>query len=77
MQIPVLIFGQLTDITLADKVMVKNVANTDELLNALITQYPGLQQKKFAIAVNLQIIQKNTTIDASTSVALMPPFSGG
>jgi len=53
------------------------VSNTDELLAALKQQYPSLGTAKFVVAVDKKIIQGNTALAANSSIALLPPFSGG
>ena len=77
MNVNILIFGQLTDITGTSVVSINHVADTDLLLNKLYTQYPLLKEKKFLIAVDNQIIHKKTEIGEQVQIALLPPFSGG
>ena len=77
MNVNILIFGQLTDITGTSVVSINHVADTDLLLNKLYTQYPLLKEKKFLIAVDNQIIHKKTEIGEQVKIALLPPFSGG
>jgi molybdopterin converting factor small subunit len=76
MPIQVLPFGQLTDI-ITGSFQLNDVKDTDSLLSALYCQYPSLQQKKFAIAVNQTVIHQNTFLTGNETVALLPPFSGG
>lgn len=77
MEIQITIFGQLTDITGSGRISLPAVGNTDELLAALKQQYPALGTAKFVVAVDKKIIQGNTAITAGSSIALLPPFSGG
>jgi molybdopterin converting factor small subunit len=76
MEIKVMVFGQLTDITGSGQISVK-ARDTDSLLLALQEAYPGLRFQKFAIAVDKKMIRENTQLTGSDEVALMPPFSGG
>ena len=69
-------FGRLADIA-GNSVSVKNVADTDSLVNSLHDRYPALADTKYVIAVNKQIIKENTVLNADSVVALLPPFSGG
>ncbi|MCF1716478.1 MoaD/ThiS family protein [Flavihumibacter sp. RY-1] len=77
MELQITIFGQLTDITGSSNIRIPAVSNTDELLAALKQQYPALGTAKFVVAVNKKIIQGNTALAANSSIALLPPFSGG
>lgn len=77
MNINILIFGQLEDITGTSVVSISHVTDTDLLLNKLYSQYPLLKEKKFLIAVDNQIIHKKTEIGEQVKIALLPPFSGG
>ena len=76
MQITVSTFGQLAELT-SSKIIVNDVTDTTMLQQQLEEKYPSLQNMKYAIAVDKKIITNNTVINAASSVALLPPFSGG
>jgi molybdopterin converting factor small subunit len=77
MQIKVLIFGQLTDITGVTEINLDDVSDSDQLIKMLSQRYPGLANSKYAIAVNKKVISHNTAFSDNNIVALLPPFSGG
>ena len=77
MKVNVEIFGQLTDITKDKNFEFKSVNDTDNLLQKLYEQFPGLQSASFIIAVNNNLIKDNTILEDNNTVALMPPYSGG
>jgi molybdopterin converting factor small subunit len=77
MKINVILFGQLTDITCTDSVMLEDVADTDALVQSLHQTYPALSQSKYLVAVDKTIIETNTILTDNCTVALLPPFSGG
>ena len=77
MQVEVILFGQLTDITRQEKILIADVADTDELVKAIEQQYPGMASIKYVIAADKKLISKNTVINEKTELALLPPFSGG
>ena len=77
MQVKVLIFGQLTDITGVTEIQVNDVSDRDQLIAALNNQYPSLADSKYAIAVNKQMINENIALTDNSIIALLPPFSGG
>lgn len=77
MQVKVLIFGQLTDITGVSEIHLNDVSDRDELIAALIRNYPEFADSKYAIAVDKQVINDNIALPDYSVVALLPPFSGG
>lgn len=76
MSIKIILFGKLADIA-GNSVSVKNVADTDRLVDALHKDYPALANTKYLIAVDKQVIKGNTVLNNNSTVALLPPFSGG
>lgn len=77
MQVNILIFGQIADITGTNNLTLENVNNTEELLKKLEIEYPVLSNYKFAIAVDKKIVKENTALQNNSTIALLPPFSGG
>ena len=77
MKIKILSFGRIADITGKTSWEISGIKNTDELIENLSLDFPELQLNKFALAVNKDIIQKNTTLNDNDTVALLPPYSGG
>ena len=77
MQVTVLFFGQIKDITGNDSLTIADVRDTDTLISTLQTTYPSISGSRFAIAVDKNIIKHNTTLQDKCTVALMPAFSGG
>lgn len=77
MQVNIIIFGQLTDITGTDNLSFENVKDTAELVDRLKTRYPALNASKFAIAVDKKMVKENTALFNNNTIALLPPFSGG
>ena len=77
MEIKVLFFGQLTDITGSTALTLPLTPDTDQLLKLLTKKFPALEGTKFVLAVNKKQVTANTLIDSSSSIVLMSPFSGG
>jgi molybdopterin converting factor small subunit len=77
MNLQVMVFGQLTDITGSGLIGVENISDTNSLLDSLKKKYPKLADTKFAIAVDKKVITENTNLNQASTVVLMPPFSGG
>ena len=76
MSVKILLFGKLADIA-GGVVLLDSVADTDSLINALEEEYPEFTKTKFVIAVDKQVIKENTVLNKKSTVALLPPFSGG
>ena len=72
-----MLFGQLTDIAGNDTIIVDDVSDTDELVQAVNILYPAITGIKYIIAVDKKAIQVNTTLNQKSTVALLPAFSGG
>lgn len=77
MQVQVLFFGSLTDITGCASLELAGAKDTAALQQLLIARYPALAAKKYSLAVNKVMITGNTALHQNDTVALMSPFSGG
>lgn len=76
MQLTITTFGQLAELS-SPTIILENVTDITMLKNKIEELYPSLQNVKYAIAVNRKIIKNNIALDATSTVALLPPFSGG
>jgi molybdopterin synthase sulfur carrier subunit len=76
MTVKIILFGKLAEIA-RGAVSVDDVADTDGLINALHKDYPEFVKTKYVIAVDKQVIKENTVLNNKSTVALLPPFSGG
>ncbi len=77
MEVKVMLFGQLVDITGTGTLMVKNVRDTNGVVQYLEGLYPSLKGSVYVVAVDKEIIQSNTGLENNMTVALLPPFAGG
>lgn len=77
MKVNILFFGQLTDVTGTTTLVLENIIDTKSLAAKLQQAYPGLDAKKYIIAVNSNQVTENTLLSDNCTVALLPPFSGG
>lgn len=76
MQINIIIFGQVSDL-LGKNLVLHNVADTNSLTVFLNEKYPELINLKYAMAVNKKLVTENILLTNNSTVALLPPFSGG
>ena len=77
MNITILVFGQLAEITGRQQLTMDGVSDTDALIGQLNKLYPALLHSKYIIAVNKEVVSKNTALQRNATVAFLPPFSGG
>ncbi len=77
MKTKILFFGQLVDVTGTKELILEGVADTDTLMAILTHRFPVLADSKYSVAVDQEIISTNTILSDNTTIALLPPFSGG
>ena len=77
MEIHLLAFGQIAEITGKSAWKMTGIKDTNILIKNLEEQFPALVKMKYSIAVNKKVIQENTTINENDTIALLAPFSGG
>lgn len=77
MQTTILLFGQLADVAGRSTITVEGLHDSNALVAYLHDQYPALAASKYSIAVDKKIVRENTPLSTGTTVALLPPFSGG
>lgn len=77
MEINILAFGQIEEITGTDRFTLPDVQDTETLKSKLSDLYPEINTIPFSISVNKNIINGNHKLEDGDEVALLPPFSGG
>jgi sulfur-carrier protein len=76
MQVDILFFGQLTDIA-GSRLTLQDIPDTNGLKTELYKRYPALNGSKFIMTVDKKNITENTVLSDNSTIALLPPFSGG
>jgi molybdopterin converting factor small subunit len=76
MGLSILAFGQIAEIT-GNTFSFDLVSDTDALKLSLEKTFPALQRVRYTIAVDKNTITRNTLLNETSTVALLPPFSGG
>jgi sulfur-carrier protein len=77
MQVNVLFFGVLTQVTGTDCRVYRDVRTTDELLIIIRDDYPEVVHYNFRISLNSSIINGSAALKDGDEVVLIPPFTGG
>ena len=77
MNIKVLFFGVIAEVTSKDEMSLSNIKDTDSLQEILLKQFPKIAKYKYLISVNHEIVKNSKILNDSDEVALLPPFAGG
>lgn len=73
----ILVFGQLRDIVGSSMLQIDALPDTAALHHRLLELYPSLANYSFRIAVDGKLTDGQMPIFPGSSIALLPPFSGG
>lgn len=77
MDIKVLFFGVIAEITSQDEISLPNVKDTDSLKETLLEKYPDIAKYKYLLSVNHEIVKGNKSLNDNDEIAFLPPFAGG
>lgn len=77
MKIDVLLFGQISEIVGEQRIVMENINNKEELIEAMYVTYPALIEMNFKIAINRELTESNLKLNDGDEIALLPPFAGG
>jgi molybdopterin converting factor small subunit len=77
MEIDVLFFGALTEVTKATFTHYSKVNSFRDLRFRIDDEFPELVHYNYRIAVNSEIVNEDPVLKDGDEVAFMPPFAGG
>jgi len=77
MEITILLFGNLAQIAGTTKLVLQDAADTTTANELLLSKFPDFKNKKYAIALNQQLIRDNQILNSGDELAFLPPFAGG
>ena len=77
MQVNIINFGKIAEITGHSNLTIDGINDTDSLKSLLEKTYPGLKNTTYLMAVNKEVVNVNSILPENAIVALLPPFSGG
>ncbi|MCX6333952.1 MAG: MoaD/ThiS family protein [Bacteroidia bacterium] len=77
MEIRVLFFGVLTEVTQTMFKHYRDVNSFGDLMHRIQDDFPELVHFDYRIAVNSEIINEDPELKNMDEVAFMPPFAGG
>ncbi len=67
----------LADVAGQSSIDIKDVFDTNTLLEKVKELNTAFAETKFVIAVNKKVVSVNQVINENDEIALLPPFSGG
>ncbi len=77
MQVKVLFFGVLAEVTGINHSYYREVKSLGDLNLRILDDYPEIMHYKFRISLNNMIIENDPVLKDGDEVALLPPFAGG
>ncbi|MBG0859388.1 MAG: MoaD/ThiS family protein [Bacteroidales bacterium] len=77
MQVRVLFFGVLAEITKTNSKLYGDVNSVSHLRSKIFDDFPEIVHYNYRISVNNEIISDDPILKDGDEVAFMPPFSGG
>lgn len=77
MSITVLFFGPLAELTGSSAIELTGVADTEAATQAVVQQFPSLQGRTYALALDQVLVRTPTPVTDGATLAFLPPFSGG
>jgi len=77
MQVKVLFFGVLSEVTGTDCRHYNDVKSAGDLTHRIADEFPEIEHYNYRISVNNEIINDEQILNDNDEVALMPPFAGG
>ncbi len=79
MEIKVLYFGMIAEWKggSEEKRMVDNTMHTQQLLDSIAMEIPGIKDINYVVALNRSMIEESMALVNGDEVSIFPPFAGG
>jgi molybdopterin synthase sulfur carrier subunit len=77
MEVKVLFFGVLAEVTGTSIKHYHDVNTTDDLRIRITDDFPEIVHYNYRIALNNEIIEAEKSLRSGDEVAFLPPFAGG
>ena len=77
MEIKVLFFGVLAEVTGTNIKYYREVKSISDLKLRILDDFPEVEHYDFRISLNNEIINNDPDLNDGDELALMPPFAGG
>jgi molybdopterin synthase sulfur carrier subunit len=77
MQVKVLFFGVLAEVTKTDCKYFSDINSISHLKTRILEEFPEVVHYNYRISLNNEIINNDPVLNDGDEIAFMPPFSGG
>jgi molybdopterin converting factor small subunit len=77
MEIKVLFFGVLAEVTRINCKYYSGISSFGDLKGRIEDEFPEIVHYSFRFSVNSEMIENESVLSNGDEVALMPPFAGG
>jgi len=77
MQVKVLFFGVLSDVTGTDCRHYAEVKSVSDLKIRIMDDFPEVQHYNYRISLNSEILNSDRNLNDGDEIAFLPPFAGG
>ena len=77
MEIKVLFFGVLAEVTLVNCKHYSGVKSFEDLNGRIEEEFPEIVHYNFRFSLNNVLVENNPQLNDGDEVALLPPFAGG
>jgi sulfur-carrier protein len=77
MEVKVLFFGVLAEVTETRCKYYRNVKSIGDLKHRIVDDFPEVVHYNYRISYNSEIINADQILNDGDELALMPPFAGG
>lgn len=77
MEVKVLFFGVLTEVTQTGLKIYHNVETLGNLMMKIRDEFPEIVNYNFRTSVNSVMVNDDPILNNGDEIALMPPFAGG
>jgi sulfur-carrier protein len=77
MQVKVLFFGVLSEVTGTDYRHYMEVKSINDLKIRISDDYPEIEHYNYRISLNNEILNSDSNLNEGDEIAFLPPFAGG
>ena len=77
MDVHIILFGSLAEVAGNTHIRLSACRDTDDLKDKWLKRFPQSKELSFVIAVNKEIVKKNSLLKKGQEIAFLPPFAGG
>lgn len=77
MKVEILSFGKIAGVISSQHLDISGIMDTDAFKVFLENRFSEMSTMKYMLAINNNIVQRNSPISDNDVIAIMPPFSGG